>query len=113
MIKYVSFILLLLLTPVYAGSAFIDISGYNNVLSFTQIGSSYVSITANTPSNSSNVYTVIQSGGDHYLDVDLNGEFKDYELTIFQVSPLDMSLSVSQTCTLSSCSPEPFTIYQY
>jgi len=112
MFKYI-IALLLLSTPCYAGSAILDVSGYNNVMSFTQLGNSNLNFTANNSTNNNNTYTVVQSGGNHYLDFDLNGEFKDYEISIFQVSPLDQSLSVSQTCTLSSCSPEPFSVYQY
>jgi len=112
MIRYFTIILLLLSSPAYAGSALLDLSGYNNVIAFSQLGNSFISFTANTPTNNNNTFTVGQSGGDHFLEVNLDGEFKDYELSIFQVSPLDMSLSVSQYCP-SSCSPEPYSIYQY
>lgn len=112
MVKHITAFLLLLSSPAYAGSALLDLSGYNNVLTFSQIGNGSIIFSANTPTNSNNTFVVQQIGGDHSLEVNLEGEFKDYELSIFQVSPLDLSLSVSQYCP-TSCSPEPYSIYQY
>lgn len=113
MLKYLTAGMIFIASPALAGSAILDLSGYNNIMTFSQTGDSTIIFNATTPTNSNNTYTVVQSGGNHLLDVDLDGEFKDYELSIFQVSPLDLSLSVTQYCQSQSCSPDPYSIYQY
>ena len=111
--KIITFFLFFFSTPAIAGDALLDLSGQNNSISFSQLGDSYISLVSTDPLSQNNTFNFVQSGGNHYLDFELNGVFEDYEVTIFQTSLDDQFLSVTQTCTISSCSPEPFSLYQY
>lgn len=112
MYKYV--VLFLLSTPAFAGDAIINLSGASNVLAVTQIGNSSVNFNAANPTNAYNNYSVNQvGGGNHNANVNLNGEFKNYNFSLTQNSSSGLSINITQTCPTSSCTPGPYSFTQY
>ena len=111
--KILLFLTLLIAQPAYADTI-LNLSGFNNVANFSQFGNSTIVFTAVNSTNNSNNYDIAQlGGGNHYLNVELTGEFKNYELNIFQNSSSNLSMSITQTCTTSSCTPAPYSFTQY
>jgi hypothetical protein len=112
MYKYV--FIAVLSTPAFAGDAIINLSGTSNILNVTQVGDSSVSVNVSNPYNANNVYSVNQvGGGNHSANVNLNGEFKNYNFSLTQNSSSGLSISITQTCPTSSCTPAPYSFTQY
>lgn len=103
--------LLLLCTSAFAGDSIINITGTNNIISFNQTSNSSASLTA--VGNYSD-YTINQiGGGNHNAQVQLNGNFDNYIFSLTQNSGQNLSISITQTCPTSTCSPAPYSFTQY
>lgn len=113
--KKILFLFCLLSTPSYAGSAILNLSGTNNVLNLAQMGDANIMFNAPSPGNDSNNYTIKQSGGgNHQASVDIEGNFQNYNFYLSQNSSQDLSISITQTCNQSACSPSsPYIFNQY
>ena len=113
--KKIIFLLFLFTTPTYAGSAILNLSGTNNVLNLAQTADSNLLFGATSMSNDSNIYSVKQvGGGNHHASIDIEGNFQNYDFYLSQNSSQDLSISITQTCNQSVCSPSsPYIFNQY
>lgn len=103
--------LLFISTSALAGDSTINVTGTDNIITFNQIANSTASITA--VGNYSD-YTINQvGGGNHNAQVQLNGNFNNYIFSLTQNSNQNLSISITQTCPTSTCSPAPYSFVQY
>ena len=102
----------LLISSCYAGNNIINFAGNNNAITSTQVGDSSVNFSA-TNLNNSSVSFDQQGGGNHSANIELNGNFDSYIISITQNSATNQSFSVQQYCGISSCNPYPLIVNQY
>lgn len=103
-------LLLLFTQPVYAGDLNISIGGTGSIATFNQIGNSNLNF--NAPNGLNNNYSVTQQGGNHNAQVQLNGNFSNYQFSLTQNSLSDLSISITQTCP-TTCTPGAYSFTQY
>jgi len=115
MIKLLLLVCLILCSPAYAGSAILNLSGTNNVLNLSQTADSNVMFNAPDPNTTNNVYSIKQAGGgDHTANVDIEGNFQNYNFYLSQNSSQNLSITIQQTCNNPVCSPSsPYLFNQY
>ena len=109
--KIISFFLLFLISPCYAGNNIINLTGSNNIVSSTQVGDTSSSFLA-TNLNNSTVSVDQQGGGSHSSNVELYGNFNNYNISITQNSSSNLSYSIQQYCGISFCNPYPLIVNQ-
>ena len=109
--KIISFILLLIVTPCYAGSNIINLTGNSNAITATQIGDPTLNFLA-TDLNNSTVSIDQQGGGNHSSNIELYGNFNNYNISVTQNSSSNLSYSIQQYCGISSCNPYPLIVNQ-
>jgi len=80
-----------------------------------QTADSNVMFNAPDPNASNNLYTIKQTGGgDHTANIDVEGNFQNYNLYLSQNSSQNLSITIQQTCNNPSCSPTgPYIVNQY
>lgn len=98
------------LSAAWAGSAILNLTGNYNTISATQLGDTSVSIIANNLNNS-NVAVDQRGGGNHSANIELYGNFYNYNISVAQNSSVNQSFSIQQYCA-SSCNPNPLTVTQ-
>lgn len=102
---------LLLSSPVLAGNSIISLSGNNNTFNATQIGNQTLNFTASNLNNSSVSFDQ-KGGGSHNANVELYGNFNNYNVSVTQNSPFNLNFSIQQYCGISSCNPYPLIVNQ-
>ena len=109
--KIISFILLLVASPCYAGSNIINLTGSQNVVTSTQVGNPSLNFSA-TNLNNSSVSFDQEGGGNHSANIELYGNFNNYNISVTQNSSTSQSFSIQQYCGISSCNPYPLIVNQ-
>jgi hypothetical protein len=109
--KIISLVLLLIATPCYAGSNILNLTGSYNTITTTQIGDPSINFSATNLNNSSVTFDQ-EGGGDHSANIELYGNFNNYNISVTQNSAISQSFSIQQYCGISSCNPSPLIVNQ-
>lgn len=109
--KIICLIALLVATPCYAGNAILNLSGNNNTVSATQIGNQSLNFSATNLNNSSVTFDQ-KGGGSHNANIELYGNFNNYNISVTQNSAINQSFSIQQYCGISFCNPYPLIVNQ-
>lgn len=108
---FTALIITLFSTFAYAGNAIVSLSGNNNTFNATQIGNQSLNFLA-TNLNNSTVAVDQKGGGSHNANIELYGNFSNYNVSVTQNSPFNLNFSVQQYCGVSSCNPYPLIVNQ-
>lgn len=109
--KIISLVALLIATPCYAGSNIINLTGNNNAVTATQVGDPSSTFLA-TNLNNSTVNLDQEGGGNHNANIELYGNFTNYNISVSQNSSFNLNFSIQQYCGISSCNPYPLIVNQ-
>ena len=94
-----------------AGNAIISLSGNNNTFNAAQVGNPTLNFLA-TNLNNSAVSVDQKGGGSRNANIELYGNFSNYNINVTQNSSSNLNFSVQQYCGVSVCNPYPLIVNQ-
>ena len=101
----------ILSSSAFAGNAIISLSGNNNTFNASQVGNPSFNFLA-TNLNNSAVTVDQKGGGSHNANIELYGNFSNYNVSVTQNSSSNLNFSVQQYCGISVCNPYPLIVNQ-